>query len=68
MLRKIVSPLGRGEIEHFASIQADGRFRSADGREDYAAAIRDVDVPTLFLAGRADQIAAPIASGASTMT
>jgi oxygen-independent coproporphyrinogen-3 oxidase len=59
MLRKVVSPLSRGEISHFASIGDDGHFRSVDGSLDYAVAMREVDLPILFLAGRADRIAAP---------
>ena len=59
MLRKIVSPLSRGEILQFSKVGSDGFLRSMDGAIDYQSAMSEVDLPILFLAGRADRVASP---------
>jgi pimeloyl-ACP methyl ester carboxylesterase len=59
MLRTVVSPLYQGEIEQFAHVRHDGEFRSADGALVYREALGGVEVPMLFVAGRADRIVAP---------
>jgi pimeloyl-ACP methyl ester carboxylesterase len=59
MLREVVSPLYRGEIEQFSLVRLDGEFHSADGAIVYRQALRDVDVPMLFVAGRADRVVSP---------
>ena len=56
-LRTVVSPLSKGEIRHFAAMP-DGEFRSADGTVLYRAALEQIDLPMLFIAGRADRIVA----------
>lgn len=57
MLRRVVSPLSRGEVRQFAAARHDGELRSVDGATVYRHALSEVDVPMLFLAGRADRIA-----------
>jgi len=59
MLRRIVSPLSRGEVAQFGKIGGDGEFRSADGERIYRHELGEVTVPMLFIAGRADRVAAP---------
>jgi pimeloyl-ACP methyl ester carboxylesterase len=59
MLRRIVSPLSRGEIKQFATVGADGLLRSMDGEIDYLAAMAEIELPLLFLTGRADRVASP---------
>lgn len=58
MLRTVVSPLWRGEVEQLRPAGRDGEFRGTDGAA-YRDALRDVTVPMLFLAGRADHVASP---------
>jgi len=59
MLREIVSPLSRGEVRQIGTSRADGEFRSADGQTTYRLALGEVEVPLLFLAGRADHLGTP---------
>jgi pimeloyl-ACP methyl ester carboxylesterase len=60
LLRRVVSPLARGEFRQLArSRRHDGAFVSADGDLDYASALGGVRIPMLFLAGRADRIVHP---------
>lgn len=59
MLERIVSPLAPGEVAQLATSTADGRFLSADGTVDYGAALAEVDLPMLLLAGRLDRTVTP---------
>jgi polyhydroxyalkanoate synthase len=59
MLRQVVSPLSRGEVRQIGASRADGEFRSADGQTVYRHALAEVQVPMLFLAGRADHLGTP---------
>lgn len=59
MLRTVVSPISRGEMRHFARMIRRERFTSWDGSVDYLAALRDVEVPALLVAGMADGIVQP---------
>ena len=58
-LRRVVSPLYRGEIRQFLLAGIDGNFRSADGRTAYRHYLEHVRMPMLFLAGRADRVVHP---------
>ncbi len=58
MLRRIVSPLSKGELAQFG-LASLGEFRSADGDLVYRSALGQVSVPMLFIAGRADRVASP---------
>lgn len=57
MYRSVVSPLSGGELEQFGQLKAGGAFRSADGQVDYLAALAQVEVPVMVIAGRADNVA-----------
>ena len=57
LLREIVSPMTAKELQQLADILIGRRFVSADETVDYEAALKDVSVPSLVIAGRADQIA-----------
>lgn len=59
LLRNIVSPNSREEMQHFARMLRDERFQSFDGTVDYTASLAEVDVPTLAIVGAADNIAYP---------
>ncbi|MBW1878139.1 MAG: hypothetical protein JRJ84_07245 [Deltaproteobacteria bacterium] len=59
MLRKVVSPLSRGEVRQIGASRTDGEFRSADGQTVYRLALGEVEIPMLFLAGRVDHLATP---------
>lgn len=59
MLRRVVSPMSRGEIRQFSTVGPDGLLRSMDGEIDYLAAMKEVKLPVLFFAGRADRVASP---------
>ncbi|MBT3221659.1 MAG: alpha/beta fold hydrolase [Proteobacteria bacterium] len=56
-LRTVVSPLSKGEIRQFSALP-DGEFRSTDGQILYREALEEIDLPMLFIAGRADRIVA----------
>ncbi|MEN9785809.1 MAG: hypothetical protein RLZZ299_1073 [Pseudomonadota bacterium] len=56
VMGRIVSPLGRMEMRHFARMIASERFVSYDGTVDWGARLRGVSVPTLAFAGGADQV------------
>ncbi|MCB9687385.1 MAG: alpha/beta fold hydrolase [Alphaproteobacteria bacterium] len=58
MFRAVVSPMSRGELQQFSHAR-DGEFRSADGSTVWRQRLGDVDVPMLFVAGRADRVANP---------
>lgn len=58
-MRRVVSPLSRGEVTQFASIRDDDEFKSENGLTKYRESLKHVRVPMLFLAGRADRIASP---------
>lgn len=51
-----VSP---GVIRQFTHWIARGCFTSDDGKTDYLAAMKDIRVPSLFIAGNADKLAPP---------
>jgi pimeloyl-ACP methyl ester carboxylesterase len=59
MLRSIVSPMSRREMQHFARMLAAERFQSFDGTVDWFAALGAVDVPTLSFVGLGDQVVPP---------
>lgn len=59
MLRSIVSPMSRGEMQHFARMIADERFQSWDRTTDWLAELERVHVPALLIAGAGDGIVAP---------
>lgn len=59
MLRTIVSPLSRREMQHFARMIRDERFESFDRTVDYRAALATIRVPTLAVVGAADRVAGP---------
>lgn len=59
-MRRVVSPLSRGEVAQFALIaKAGDEFVSDNGRVRYREALGNVRVPMLFFAGRADRIVSP---------
>jgi pimeloyl-ACP methyl ester carboxylesterase len=56
-MRRVVSPLSRGEVDQFALIaRSDQEFVSENGRVRYRESLGNVRVPMLFFAGRADHI------------
>lgn len=59
LLRWVVSPLYRGEIQHFRHILEGGEVVSVDGEMVYRDHLFDVQTPILFFAGRADRIVSP---------
>lgn len=59
MLRTVVAPMSRREMNHFARMIKAERFVSFDGKIDWQAGLAAVTVPTLVIAGTADQIAYP---------
>lgn len=59
LLQSIVSPMTRGEMQHFARMLESGRFESADGQRDWLAAMGTVQTPVLGIAGSADPIGRP---------
>ena len=59
MLRTVVSPVSRGEIRQFSLARFDGEFRSSDGEVVYPNGLGEVQVPMLFVAGRADRVVSP---------
>ena len=59
MLERIVSPMSREEMQHFARMLAHERFESADGKVDWTAAFHEVNVPVLALAGELDRVGRP---------
>lgn len=59
MLKRVVSPLTKGEALQLGEARHDGEFRSADGSVVYRERLAHVDVPMLFIAGRADRVVSP---------
>jgi polyhydroxyalkanoate synthase len=59
MMKRVVSPLSRGEVRQFGQMRRDGEFRSADGQIVYREQLHDVQVPMMFVAGRADRVVNP---------
>lgn len=59
LLRTVVAPLSRKEMAHFARMIRAGSFVSWDGGTDWRLGLGAVHVPTLVVAGLADQIAYP---------
>jgi len=59
MLKEIVSPVSREEMQQFIEIFRQGRFVSADGTLDYVEQLSKLDVPFLAIAGSVDRIVPP---------
>lgn len=59
MLRAVVAPLTRREMQHFARMIREERFVSFDGATDYLAAMKQVRTPLLAVAGLGDQVVPP---------
>ncbi len=59
LLRHIVSPMSRGEMQHFSRMLLHERFESADGKVDWTEAFHATAVPVLAIAGGADAVARP---------
>lgn len=60
MLRHIVSPMSRGELLQLHEIPTHNGFVSIDeAHTNYLEAMKEVDVPMLFIAGRDDHIVNP---------
>jgi len=59
MYRTVVSPMSSGELRQLGLAARAGDFTSADGAVTYREALGQVQVPMLFLAGRADHVASP---------
>lgn len=59
MMRSIVSPMTRREMQHFARMIRDERFESFDGAVDYRAALKDVQTPLLAVVGAGDHVVPP---------
>lgn len=57
MYHNVVSPMYREELRQLTEMVQTGRFRSADGRIDYADALAGLRAPALVIAGRGDLIA-----------
>lgn len=62
-LEQVTAPVWLGigllDIRQFSLVREDGEFHSADGGIVYREALGDVDVPMLFVAGRADRVVSP---------
>jgi len=58
-LRRIVSPVTRGELRQLTRVSRAGEFESADGAVVYRTMLEQVRLPMLFIAGRLDRIAPP---------
>jgi pimeloyl-ACP methyl ester carboxylesterase len=59
MLRNIVSPMSRQEMQQFARMLTRERFESADGKVDWTEAFHETSVPVLAIAGSADLAGQP---------
>lgn len=59
MLRTVVSPLYKNELDQLARILDEERFVSADGSTDYGEALARLSAPLLVIAGRVDRVAPP---------
>lgn len=57
MLQRIVSPLSRQEMQHFARMMEHERFESFDGNILWTDRLNDVTTPVLGIAGGADHVA-----------
>lgn len=57
MYRAISSPMTGGELRQLGAAAQEGGFVDAQGLIDYRGPLAQVTVPTLVIAGRADQIA-----------
>lgn len=57
MYRAITSPMTGGELRQLGAAAQEGGFVDAQGLVDYRGPLAKVTVPTLVIAGRADQIA-----------
>ncbi len=66
VMGRIVSPLGRMEMRHFARMIDAERFQSYAGDVDWGARLRDVHVPTLAFSGGADHVVPPARAAAWT--
>lgn len=56
MLRRVASPITRGEAAQLGQARRDGEFRPVDGGPPYRERLGHVRVPMLFIAGRADRV------------
>ncbi|MCB9760900.1 MAG: alpha/beta hydrolase [Alphaproteobacteria bacterium] len=57
MYRQVASPMTAGELKQLAQVLPQASFSDRLGETDYTRALQGVPVPTLVIAGRADQIA-----------
>jgi pimeloyl-ACP methyl ester carboxylesterase len=57
MYSRVASPLTRGELKQLSLVTREGVFVDAEGEVDYVEALTNVQVPTLVISGRGDQIA-----------
>jgi pimeloyl-ACP methyl ester carboxylesterase len=59
MLKEVVSPVSREEMQQFNQIFDQEEFTSVDGTKDYAKALKSLDVPLLAISGSRDKIVPP---------
>ncbi len=59
MLHAVVSPMTRGEVRQLTAMSEDPELRSSDGARAWRHDLAGVEVPMLFVAGRADRVATP---------
>jgi len=57
LYRTVVSPMSRGELRQLRDSLHSGHFASVDGSVDYLAALHQLYVPLLVIAGRGDHVA-----------
>jgi pimeloyl-ACP methyl ester carboxylesterase len=58
-LPRFMCNVARAKVQQFAQWSLTGEFRSRDGSVDYRANLPRITVPTLVIAGAADQLATP---------
>ena len=59
MYRRIVSPVSRGENQHYRRILNTGHLVSSDGELDYRDTLSTLTTPLLIIAGDGDMVAPP---------
>jgi len=59
MLKEIVSPVSREELQHFTAMMRSGRFVSEDKKIDYVQTLSSLTVPLLVISGAVDRVAPP---------
>ncbi|MGB0638879.1 MAG: alpha/beta hydrolase [Myxococcota bacterium] len=59
MMRQIVSPVSREELQHVETILRKRSFTSTDETMNYAEALNTLDVPFLAISGAADNVVPP---------